>query len=743
MPVSATRSGPVRPPKSEPASETKAEDLLPRAQKSLEDEEGYRRGLVMMTAYITNAIKQKDKGLSTPYEEIIRELSIKPSADDAPTPLKLRQWIHALSGSISLLNRSCYSLVRAILAINWCMRDNSFVRAYISFLGDLVSSHAYYVVPVQKMLVKNLAWVPPSSCQIKDTDETLSRTAVYDRVHAALQYVLTLVPTGTSTLMPILVDEFPHKRQSLLTHLCYLKNLFRILEYSPILHPQVMNLIIDRIIQVDVEIQVEQEELDDDEANGDEVEVFELDLEKDEDEDAEDSDNETDEEEGAEGADDSDADDDSEGGSVLGEEGVTVLDIEKMVQKLDGMLLLVFDYLTRWWRDAPLAKRDQISDMLLEIFDTTILPTFKSRYTQFLFFYFFSFDPAYPDYFLGNLMQIVHNDSQPQVIRISAAAYISSFVARAKYLNPNTVRFVVYSLCNYCSYFLAKNESSVTFPDANRYGAFYAVVQAIMYIFCFRWRILRNDGVDEQAHAPSTLAMNTGMSWPVQEGGESVVPALSAEDGEEFATPTQKISQQWCPGLPDLHHILLSRFNPLKVCSPNVVKIFAKLAHETNFLYVYPIIEKNKRMILPTAPSSSPSYSSSNHSSRPSSAASSEPYASTPHSSNNSASRRPSPAHDLETFFPFDPFRLKRSSQFVNRLYQEWQDDDDEDDEDEDDEEEEEEEGLVAKSAEMGVSVTTEGEGEEEMRGGFMAMSISPAKMSLGSPGVLGAVFRS
>ena len=81
------------------------------------------------------------------------------------------------------------------------------------------------------------------------------------------------------------------------------------------------------------------------------------------------------------------------------------------------------------------------------------------------------------------------------------------------------------------------------------------------------------------------------------------------------------------------------------------------------------------------------------------------------------------------SFFPFDPYKLPRSSSYIEPIYREWAsvavgvDDDDDDD---DDDEEEEEEGVVNEEAEE------DGRKEEAdgLGASFGEMKISPAPKS-------------
>ena len=80
----------------------------------------------------------------------------------------------------------------------------------------------------------------------------LTRSVVYDRLHHLLRHLLFLIPTLPSTLHPLLVRNFPHKRQSQVTQVTYIRNLLRVTEYCSELADRILALIIDRALQIDV-----------------------------------------------------------------------------------------------------------------------------------------------------------------------------------------------------------------------------------------------------------------------------------------------------------------------------------------------------------------------------------------------------------------------------------------------------------------------------------------------------------
>jgi RNA polymerase I-specific transcription initiation factor RRN3 len=239
---------------------------------------------------------------------------------------------------------------------------------------------------------------------------------------------------------------------------------------------------------------------------------------------------------------------------AFGEEpaGLTIAEIRKLTDKLDSMMQLVFQHLAaRRERDPQAAVADFY--LLLETFDHSILRTFKSRYTQFLLFYQASVSPDLTDIFLGHLIEKLCDTTQPTVIRLAAASYVSSFVARAAYISKESVRSAMAVLVGWAHLYVDQNEVNCAWPDSERYSVFYAIVQAILYIFCFRWRDLRLDMDDEH---DANLSNRLHLTVPTV---DTEAPS-SVEGGAKVNT-----QEEWCLGLAGLQRIITSRFNPLKV----------------------------------------------------------------------------------------------------------------------------------------------------------------------------------
>ena len=130
--------------------------------------------------------------------------------------------------------------------------------------------------------------------------------------------------------------------------------------------------------------------------------------------------------------------------------------------------------------------------------------------------------------------------------------------------------------------------------------------------------------------------------------------------------------------LQDLAKLRLSRIvtcslNPLKVCLPPIVKNFASIARHYQLAYCETVIQKNSRLNLPVVGNMS---------------------------SNTSVIGEAQLAL-LDTFFPFDPYRLNNSKVYIADHYREYQGslEDDEEEVDSDDNESDDEQHVVEPKA--------------------------------------------
>ncbi|KAI9457001.1 RNA polymerase I-specific transcription initiation factor RRN3 [Lactarius psammicola] len=680
----------------------------------IKQDERFRKD--MHLAFVHNALQQKALGNREPYDSLVDQFNVKKSALDAPpspSPIpQLRLWLQALMHVVSRLDRTHIALIETIARLPWMTMDSSLVKTYTSFIEILIGARPEYLSLVLGRIA--LGFTYQSGLQALEAGlpecsvAPLTRRRVYDRIHYLLRHLLALVPTLPSTLRPFLVQNFPHKRQSQASQITYIRNMLRITEYCPEMADSLLSTIIDRAIQIDVEIQVELEEL---EAGQEQAEIFDFDpfdtvvgqeLSNDPGEDEDDD--------GSEDGGDNFSDLSTEAGSQDNDDSPlihTPLDLDRiteMANKLDAILKLLFDHFDRSPSSTstsaspsepstpapprsspPLSpistiptsprtpsppaeqKEDPTPQLtqfhtLLAIFTRTILCTFKSRYTQFLLFWFASRDATFADLFLGEL--VAHALLEPtasEVSRAAASSYVASFVSRAMFIGRDEARGTVRVLCRFLEHEVDMLEGGAGGDNAAPPGVFYAVAQAVFLIFCFRWRELVES--DEE--------------------GEHDVLAASPK-------------KMWMAELSIIQRVVACPLQPLKFCSENVAHQFARVAHATGFMYVFPLLAAPPAHHQHQRP-----YQQAQQQQQP-----------------LPVPTHPSTLSELMSFFPFDPYKLPRSSSYIEPIYREWTSvavgvDEEEEEDDDSDEEEEDEvdfdvraeaDGLGASFEEMRIS---------------------------------------
>lgn len=614
-------------------------------------------------------------------------------------------WLTTLSTShITRFNKSYKEFIDKILSIDWVVLSDAFVKSYVDFICNLVSAHPFYILPCFRMLVSSLehrslddlaedfASVSPSHLQ---------PDMMYERVHGCLSALYRLVPASPSFLVPLFSEYYPHKKANKLAQVTFLSNLLRLAKEFPQMRASIMEIAVGRIIQVDVEIQVKVDELEDDElelvqsealAVTDYGDKFELEEESNdarihspnpqrasmslleheqlqqqhghEGEDEEEmhdgntynSDNNEDDEDDEEGKGDACA--------ATQEQSETIAHIKEDIDKLDAMLLLMFQFIQGLHANSQVGKESLVQFQscfleMLSIFEKIVLPTLKSRYTQFLMFYMSSLSESFPDNFLGILAGRLFGESSEPVlkgktaalhspsfsaspnplgfdaVRLISASYIGSYVARAKFLDPSTVRTCLELLLSWCDHYImyyahASQLSAFSWGSsyAYKHAVFYAVAQSIFYIFCFRHAEILGSG---------SFAYN------------------------------EKLRSSF-------ERLVYCRLNPLMNTSPTIAKEFARISARFELVYCLHLFNgsRSRSSSLPLSRTGSPSTTT------PSppplfSLAVPDSGRSTPLSH---IAAEATELDEFDNFFPYDPYKLKSSCCFIGEeLFIEWSDD--------------------------------------------------------------------
>ncbi|PWY86868.1 RNA polymerase I-specific transcription initiation factor RRN3 superfamily [Aspergillus heteromorphus CBS 117.55] len=575
------------------------------------------KSVAVVREEVRRAIQRHVSGTGSEAYDCIKErFSLDPRrrdqdnmfAYDVPTNTSLRHHLLGLLSNVASLDRSCNGLVHAVLNSVWLGRDESYIKLYIRFIGNLAAAQGSYLGPVLKMLVNYLGELPKDTGRVPGYPR-VHIPEIYTRVHMALRHVMHLIPSGSGTLSPILSHQFPFDTDSAKGNIAYTRNLIRIISYTPELHGDILTLITEKLVKIDVHIQVDLEDIEDEmeetvlQSVSPESFIYE---EEDREDDSDDSD------------DDSIMSDES-----VDNESKRLQGIKDNILKLDGMIDTLFEYYAPSFTMGSVEEMQNAFDLLLSHFMSIILPTYRSRHSQFLLFHFSQASPDLVGRFARRCTTIIFDKKHPAIMRQSAAAYLASFVARGAHVSGDVVRDMFDRLGQHLDELRKIYDPTCRGPDLRRYGPFYSIAQALLYIFCFRWRDLTNAAVE--GYTPDQL------------------DELEPED-ITFRPSVRKVLDQ----------LINAKMNPLKVCSPTIVTQFARMSYHFKLAYVFSILEKNKRLRVSSVRSigamADPRYGQVEREIR----------------------AGDDIGHQLDAYFPFDPYQLPRSRRWVDADYVNW-----------------------------------------------------------------------
>ena len=613
-----------------------------------------------------------------------------------------------VGGNIQALAPALKTLVKSFIATNVPLATISAASVSPALYGRAGDAAA---LPSMTLGEASASFAPSLSSSAAGS-EAPTMDSIHDLVHTALTRLIQLLPSSPTVLFPLLVDLFPHKRLDVTVQLVWVKNLLRVSEYAPSLRDRILTAIIERMIHMDVEIVHEQDEEADEDETEDEQPLF-----------------------GEDGLPlgEPDLQFSMSGAAPTPVKPAKPLSESRiMANKLDSLMCLMFEYLHLIRQAAagnsasggaggaaasgppknlappttptaasaaafsnlslgppPAASSssssssvaqvelcDEVFSSLLRVFSRSILRTHNSRFLQFLLFYYCDFKHLYAETFLKYLMEKAFDVHTPTVERVGASSYIASFVARAKYLRhasavvafemmlkwsqayteyhcQTTQAALAASLANssYSKAASSINPATLVVPEvgpleASQHAVFYRIVQSVLYIFCYRQDSFR-----------SMLDAASGHAAP-----EELLVALQMD------------------------RLLASPLNPLRYVSTGVIEEFCRVNEALGGVVdVSKLVARNAALnassMLGARSAAGPGNSKwkAHHTSNGQSSGGGIGGSSGMDAAAASASASRFDPNDI--FFPFDPYLLKHSSNYIDPLFITYGADEEEDDE--------------------------------------------------------------
>ena len=648
--------------------------------------------------FLTKAFADYENGIQDSMLCIISVLEHEYSHDSITIDTEL---LNLLSSFIETLNQTFISklssryslLIKAILNINWTrfepkansnttLFDSSY-SIFFSRISDWILNIISAYLPHLNVVLESIIGALYTISTFAESSSFINRTKSQlfsQRIHAIIGSLIKIVPSLQPAILLYINDFFPHPRQ-IDSHdylSAYFSECIKICHYWPEIRPSLLELLISKVIQIDVEVQIEVDELEDDLLEHLECDILD-------DSEAEHNDSHSSDED--EDYDDANFDHDASQQDILDEDSSpiesnsfdSITTIKALISRLDSCLLMIFKFIEKIRTEDTEASFASLFISLLAIFEKVMLPTMRSRYTQFILFYITSLDERFPDYFLGilmcrlsgspsNLISSFNGTGGPSIcdsmswidalklysgshfksskphfglgsfdtLKLFSACYIGGYVARAKFISKRTVRkCLLYLLswtgkyiqnhgCSDCRHGLLCKEvngSTSKTQFAYKHSIFFSISQAIFYILCFRHdEVLLNDSLYEDV---SYTDLKQYLLKLMYNGCLSPLSSILSTISSEFL----KIAELYYPDL-----------------SPSCELELKTLLTPINSRSNSPILNSN-----------------------------SLPVGSFFAEDTVTVSAQLRALESLETFFPFDPFKLPNSKLFISKsIFIDW-----------------------------------------------------------------------
>ena len=170
-------------------------------------------------------------------------------------------YVVALTGLATRVDRKYPGLIKSVLRCAWLERDDNFARAYIQLMAALSTAHGSILTQVLSMMVDKFAKAPPIRVP---GFAPVSLETRKERLHLGLRYLLDLVPAAGGIVLNLVESKFPYTEEPKAVHMTYIGHLLQLKDDRPALERDIMELILSRLVKLDVEMTLDLENEGDD-----------------------------------------------------------------------------------------------------------------------------------------------------------------------------------------------------------------------------------------------------------------------------------------------------------------------------------------------------------------------------------------------------------------------------------------------------------------------------------------------
>ncbi|KAE9549301.1 hypothetical protein FO519_007482 [Halicephalobus sp. NKZ332] len=292
---------------------------------------------------------------------------------------------------------------------------------------------------------------------------------IYELAISGISSVLCSNPTCQHVLLRAAEFKFPHVKAPAHQFLTYLRNMVILADKCPSIAQEIWILIINRMLQIDAIISRSTKEAKG-EFSVNESSIFAM-----------------------------------EEDDMKDDAPTRQMEIE-LTEKLDKAMMIVLARIskgkkdisngcnaeeTKWVENLELNSTDILFEHLWPAFCESALAAHDVQSVPFIWFYLCSFEEKYTNYLLKFLWNTVTLPSfVPNSWKKSqnAANFLGAFIARANYIKFDKAFSWMKKMAHWCNEYINAAGLRKNVEGCLQHGAFYAVVQALLFTFSFRYK---------------------------------------------------------------------------------------------------------------------------------------------------------------------------------------------------------------------------------------------------------------
>ncbi|CAD5225179.1 unnamed protein product [Bursaphelenchus okinawaensis] len=388
------------------------------------------------------------------------------------------EFLHGFLDLASKFDASCLDMVRALCDVDWLYIPKSQLSPFLAMLTDACIFNPVFVDSVLKSCVRNLS--PPIEFQANEKGEVTAICLLQDaelellylKAMDCIEMIVKRLPPAVFSLSSAILKHKPHRTAPLEKMIAHVRLIIVMADKYPQISEELFGALINGLLQMDgIVSQYSGVDI----ARNSASLFLTADVE-----------------------------------DKYDEEGYKM----KIKEKLDVCMTMLLCYVGLG-SENPIVKPNDtphtkflesyeppkgIFNRLLPILETHILYCHEMDNVPFLWFYMASYSRENLMKLMRVFWRVMTTPTQrPNEFKKAhnAAAFLSGILARANFVNYQVMCFWLKQMANWCLRYIDK-AGQVKRPGGHQHGTFYAIVQAFLFVICFRYKeFVDNKQIDE------------------------------------------------------------------------------------------------------------------------------------------------------------------------------------------------------------------------------------------------------